>query len=170
VKARVFKSFAALILASIVTVTAFADPLPPNVADRVVIEKAQRRLTLFNHGALIRTYSVALGIHPVGPKEQLADGRTPEGRYVIDGRNADSDYHKALHISYPNADDQARATAKGVQPGGDIMIHGLRNGLGWLGSTHRLFDWTNGCIAVTDSEIDEIWRLVPDGAAVEIMP
>jgi murein L,D-transpeptidase YafK len=98
------------------------------------------------------------------------DARTPEGRYLIDSRNVASAYHKALHISYPNADDRKRAAKLGVSPGGAVMIHGLPNGKGWLGGAHRLYDWTLGCIAVTDQEIDEIWNLVPTGTPVEIRP
>ena len=103
------------------------------------------------------------------PKNARAT-RTPEGHYLIDSRNAASSYHKALHISYPNADDRERAARLGVAPGGAVMIHGLPNGKDWLGPTHRLYDWTLGCIAVTDSEIDEIWNLVPVGTPVEIRP
>ncbi|HBZ72737.1 MAG TPA: hypothetical protein DEP35_24575 [Deltaproteobacteria bacterium] len=138
--------------------------------DAVVVEKKARRLTLFSAGSPVHTYAVALGVHPVGPKIQEGDDRTPEGSYVIDGRNYNSAYHLALHLSYPNATDRARAAALGVDPGGDIMIHGLPNGFGWLGPAHRKHDWTRGCIAVTDSEIDEIGGLVPDGTPVQIKP
>ncbi len=145
--------------------------LPLDVrADKVVIEKAPRRLLLYKRGALLKTYVVALGANPVGPKREEGDRRTPEGQYTIDGRNADSTFHRALHVSYPSAADMARAKAAGVKPGGDIMIHGIRNGLGWIGRIHRRFDWTAGCIAVTDAEIEEIWRAVPDGTQVEIVP
>jgi len=138
--------------------------------DAVLIEKAARRLTLFSGGSPVRTYSIALGSQPVGPKIQQGDDRTPEGSYIIDSRNSNSAYHLALHLSYPNAADRARAAALGVDPGGDIMIHGLPNGFGWLGPAHRERDWTRGCIAVTDSEIEEIARLVSDGTPVEIRP
>ena len=158
----------ALLLAAADAATPVAPALPP--ADRIVVEKEQRRLILFNRGEAIKTYRIALGPHPVGPKEQEGDGRTPEGRYIIDGRNAGSAFHKSLHISYPNAEDRARAAARGVRPGGSIMIHGLASGLGWLGATHRFFNWTNGCVAVTNSEIDEIWKLVPDGTPIDIVP
>lgn len=113
---------------------------------------------------------MALGSQLNLPKERQGDGRTPEGLYIIDGRNASSAFHRALHISYPNVADRARATAGGFAPGGDIMIHGIRNGLGWIGSLHRIFDWTKGCIAVTDGEIEEIWNAVPNGTVVEIKP
>jgi len=140
------------------------------VADRVLVEKAERRLTLFNGEAVLKTYRVALGREPVGPKQREGDGRTPEGSYVIAGRKADSAFHRALRISYPNQGDLARARAAGQPPGGDIMIHGLKNGLGWLGRLHTTSDWTEGCVAVTNEEIEEIWEAVPDGTAVEIRP
>jgi murein L,D-transpeptidase YafK len=98
------------------------------------------------------------------------DHKTPEGIYVLDRRNEHSHYYRSLHISYPTAEDRARAAKAGVEPGGDIMVHGLPNGLGWIGSKHRIRDWTDGCIAVTDEEMDEIWRAVPDGTVIEINP
>jgi murein L,D-transpeptidase YafK len=146
-------------------------PLPPDVtADRVLVEKAARRLTLSRNGTPLKTYRVALGRAPVGPKEQEGDKRTPEGMYLIDFHKADSDYHRALHVSYPEQRDIDRAAAAGVPPGFDIMIHGIRNGKGWIGAFHRMTDWTAGCIAVTDAEIEEIWRAVPDGTPIEIRP
>jgi len=111
-----------------------------------------------------------LGRGGLAPKEREGDARTPEGYYIIDAKYAASHYHKALHVSYPNAEDRARAAKMGVSPGGAIMIHGLPNGEGWLGAAHRLYDWTLGCIAVTDEEIDEIFTLVPVGTPVEIRP
>ena len=147
------------------------DTLPPGVtADRVVVEKAARRLTLLRGDSPLKEYRVALGREPVGAKQVEGDRRTPEGRYTIDWRKLDSDYHLALHISYPNAQDSARARKRGESPGGSIMIHGLPNGLGWIGSAHRATDWTDGCIAVTDAEIEEIWAAVPDGTPIEIRP
>ncbi len=137
--------------------------------DHIVILKSKRELQLWNKDALVKKYRVALGGVPVGRKEQQGDHRTPEGNYVISGRNVSSKYHRSLRISYPDADDRARATKRGVSPGGDIMIH-LPNGYGWIGRGHLSKDWTDGCIAVTDQEIEEIWKLVPDGAAVEIKP
>jgi murein L,D-transpeptidase YafK len=139
-------------------------------ADRVVVAKADRTLTLYRGTQVLRTYKIALGRNPVGPKEQQGDGRTPEGVYVIDGRNAQSAFHRSLHVSYPNGDDRRRAARRRVPPGGEIMIHGLPNGLGALGSAHLLRDWTEGCIAVMNDEIEEIWRLVPNGTRIEIRP
>jgi murein L,D-transpeptidase YafK len=119
-------------------------------------------MVLLSGDAVVRQYRVALGRNPAGPKLQEGDGKTPEGRYVIDRRNPKSAYHLSLHISYPDAADRERARAAGVDPGGDIMIHGLKNG------ELREGDWTQGCIAVTDEEMDEIWKLVADGAQVVI--
>jgi murein L,D-transpeptidase YafK len=138
--------------------------------DRVVVLKKEHKLLLLNGDMVIKTYAVALGGGGLSPKQQQGDRRTPEGRYEIDRRNIGSSFHRALHVSYPNESDRARARQRGVSPGGDIMIHGITNGMGWLGSRHRISDWTNGCIAVTDTEIEEIWSLVPDGTPIEIRP
>jgi murein L,D-transpeptidase YafK len=142
----------------------------PVKGDRILIEKSARRLTLFNHGVAVKTYSVCLGPHPVGPKERQGDGRTPEGIYTIDSRNAYSKFHRSLHVSYPNAADRARARRLGVSPGGEIMIHGVPNRWRALSAAIQLTDWTAGCIAVRDNEIEEIWSAVPNGAVVEIRP
>jgi murein L,D-transpeptidase YafK len=139
-------------------------------ADRILIEKSERRLTLFRDGKVLKTYRSALGRTPVGHKQQEGDGRTPEGNYFIDFKNRRSGYHLALRISYPDAQDRISAQTRNVPAGGDIMIHGLRNGLGWLGSLHLLHDWTDGCIALTNSEVEEVWHLVDLNTAVEIRP
>lgn len=139
-------------------------------ADSVLILKKDHVLELLAEGKIIRSYKVALGRGGLAPKQRAGDGRTPEGRYTIDSRNAASEYHLALHISYPNAEDRKRAAALGVSPGGAIMIHGLPKGKEWIGAAHRLYDWTLGCVAVTDEEIDEVWELVPVGTPVEIRP
>ena len=107
---------------------------------------------------------------PLGPKRHHRDGRTPEGRYVVDARVVDSSFHRALHISYPNTSDVEFARRAGVEPGGNVMIHGLPDGERWVGEAHRKYDWTNGCIAVTDDEMNEIWELVDDGTPIEIRP
>jgi murein L,D-transpeptidase YafK len=142
----------------------------PQKADSILILKKDHVLKLLAGGKAIRTYKVALGRGGLGPKVREGDARTPEGHYFIDSRNAVSHYHKALHVSFPNAEDRKRAAQLGVPPGGAIMIHGLPNGMGWLGAGHRLLDWTLGCVAVTDEEIDEIWDLVPLGTPVDIRP
>jgi murein L,D-transpeptidase YafK len=141
----------------------------PNVTS-VLVEKAKRNMHLMAGGRIIRSYRIALGNNPVGPKQFEGDGRTPEGRYIIDGRNPQSAFHRSLHVSYPSPSDIERASALGKRPGGDIVIHGLRNGFTWIGRLHLLSDWTNGCIAVTDDEIDEIWGSVADGTPIEIRP
>jgi murein L,D-transpeptidase YafK len=143
---------------------------PSGVADRVVVEKAQRKLTLYRAGRPLKTYEVALGRNPIGHKEREGDGRTPEGMYRIDFHKRNSSFHRALHVSYPNVTDRARALAQGVSPGGDIMIHGLPKAFATVGSAHRLHDWTEGCVAVTNSEIEEIWAAVPDGTPIDLRP
>ena len=139
-------------------------------ADRILVEKSARRLTLLRQGRTLKSYRVALGPAPAGRKQCQGDNRTPEGTYRIDARNAGSAYHRSLHVSYPNAQDVANAHRLGCKPGGDIMIHGIKNGYGAIGAAHALSDWTLGCIAVTDQEIEEIWAAVPNGTPVEIRP
>lgn len=139
-------------------------------ADKVLIEKEKRRLTLFSKGKALKAYRIALGGNPNGQKEREGDNKTPEGTYVIDSRNRDSRYHLSLHISYPNEMDRTRARELCVSPGGDIMIHGIGKEFPMVGGLHARFDWTRGCIAVTDEEIEEIERLVPNGTLVEIRP
>ena len=141
---------------------------PVALADSVVVEKRAHRLTLFHLGRPIRTYRIALGGNPVGDKVSAGDRRTPEGMFSIDGRNSESEYHLALHISYPDAAHRAKADLLGVSAGGDIMIHGLPRGRHQVGSMHRIADWTNGCVALTDEEIEEIWSAVPIGTPVQI--
>jgi murein L,D-transpeptidase YafK len=139
-------------------------------SDLIVVKKSERSLTLWLDGRPLKRYPIALGVAPRGPKEVQGDGRTPEGRYFIDGRNPGSRYHLALHISYPNAADRARAANMGRPPGGDIMVHGLPRGRGWLGRFGRWSDWTLGCICVTNADIAEIWGAVPVGTPIEILP
>ena len=138
--------------------------------DKVLIEKKKRRLTLISKGKAIKVYKIALGGNPVGPKEREGDKKTPEGTYTIESRNRHSEYHLSLRISYPNEKDIKRAKARGVSPGSNIMIHGIKNGLAWVGGFHTKMDWTEGCIAVTNKEMEEIARLVPNGTPVEIRP
>lgn len=147
------------------------DPLPRGaVADGVLVEKSARRLTLLRNGSVLKTYRIALGRAPSGAKEYEGDQRTPEGMYSIDFHKPDSDYHLALHISYPGQRDVDRAGTQGLSAGSDIMIHGLPNGRGWIGRFHRRSDWTAGCVAVADFEIEEIYRAVPDGTPIELRP
>ena len=139
-------------------------------ADLVIVHKSERTLSLYWRNRPLKTYKVALGSSPMGPKEREGDARTPEGTYVIDSRNPNSAFHRSRHISYPNAQDRRRARQLNVSPGGDIMIHGLPNGMAAMGKAHVLRDWTLGCIAVTNAEIEEIWRVVPNGTRVDIKP
>jgi murein L,D-transpeptidase YafK len=147
---------------------AFAIPLK---ADRILVLKAARKLELLRGGAVLKTYPIALGAHPLGPKRAGGDGRTPEGVYYIDGRQPHSQYHLALHISYPNAADRAQAAAANREPGGDIEIHGLP---GWYGGPLdpvRFYkDWTHGCVSVGNAAIEEIYRAVDVGTPIEIRP
>ena len=136
----------------------------------MLVLKGARRLLLLQGDRVLRDYEVALGRNPTGPKRHQGDARTPEGRYRIDSRVLDSRFHRALHISYPNDDDREFARRSGLDPGGDVMIHGLPDGERWVGEAHRGFDWTNGCIALTDDEMSEIWELVDDGTPIEIRP
>jgi murein L,D-transpeptidase YafK len=140
-------------------------------ADEIRVEKARRQMVLLRRGQPIGTYGISLGSRgDDGHKQREGDERTPEGRYVIDWRNPRSMAHLSLHISYPNGDDERAAQTHGYSPGGNIMIHGLPNGWGWLAPLHHLWDWTDGCIAVTDAEMRDIWARVPDGTPIEILP
>lgn len=138
--------------------------------DRIVIEKSKRTLTLMDGAKIVKTYKVAIGGQPVGAKDRQGDHKTPEGIYSVDAKNPNSQFHKALHISYPNPADRANARKLGVSPGGDVEIHGLGAKWGWIGAKHRLTDWTDGCIAVTNEEIDEIYPSIKVGTLVEIRP
>jgi murein L,D-transpeptidase YafK len=163
----VTRFYAALLLA--VLSSASLARTPPAMAttakqvDQILVDKSERRLQLLRGGKVIRTYRVRLGNAPIGHKLQQGDERTPEGVYRISGRNANSHYHLSLRVSYPNDADRRQARMQGVDPGGDIMIHG-GNSSAWP------YDWTDGCIAVTNSEIEEIWSLVPTGTRVLIVP
>jgi len=139
-------------------------------ADRIVVIKHEHAMMLMRDGQVLKTYRVALGRGGIGPKVHAGDNRVPEGVYLIAGRNARSTFHRALRVGYPTPQQVRAGRSMGVDPGGDIMIHGIRNGLGWVGSLQRYVDWTKGCVAVTDGEIEEIWRVVPDGTVIEIRP
>lgn len=139
-------------------------------ADSIVLDKSQRKLSMYDHGQLVKSYIVALGRNPVGDKVKRGDGRTPEGLYRIEGRNPGSKYHLSLRVSYPSAADREQAARRGVTPGGDIMLHGLPKEFATVGALHREQDWTEGCVALTNEEIEEIWRAVPDGAWILIKP
>jgi murein L,D-transpeptidase YafK len=146
-------------------------PPPPPLTgeiDRIVIEKAARRMQLFQDGKVVRSYRIALGFTPDGDKERQGDGKTPEGEFTIDRRNNRSAFHLSLGLDYPKPEDRARAAAGGYSPGGDIFIHGQPNAL--PEGLRLRGDWTAGCIAVTNAEMREIWEVTPIGTKVEIRP
>ena len=136
--------------------------------DRILIDKSDRKLFAFEKGRKVAEMSVALGRSPVGQKLRERDDRTPEGIYPVILHKADSAYYRALKLGYPTLAQRRRAKAAGIDPGDDIMIHGIRNGFGWIGALHRSIDWTRGCIAVTDGEISWLFQSVADGTPVEI--
>lgn len=138
--------------------------------DELIVYKSKRQLQAFSDGQLVKTYKISLGRNPVGHKEFEGDKKTPEGVYLIYDKNPNSGYHKNLGISYPNEKDKEHASALGKSAGGDIKIHGLRNGTGCIGKLHRWRDWTAGCIALTNKEIDELYNATTIGARIEILP
>ena len=164
----------ALVLLLVVVSAAKTTPKPTEPATpeitRVVVLKSERKLMLMSGDTVVKTYHVSLGGEPVGAKTQQGDHKTPEGVYLLDSRNPYSTYHLALHISYPNAADRAQAKKRGVSPGGAIMLHGLPKGWEWAGPGTKLVDWTDGCIAVTNPEIEEIYRMVKIPTPIEIKP
>jgi murein L,D-transpeptidase YafK len=139
-------------------------------ADKVIVKKSQAKLLLMYKGKVIKEYHVAFGAEPKGHKQQEGDERTPEGKYVLDYKKSNSSFYKAIHISYPNEQDKVNAKKLGVDPGGLIMIHGQKNGFGLFSFITQKFNWTNGCIAVTNSEMDEIWEAVDENTPIEILP
>lgn len=139
------------------------------VIDKLVVYKDKRKMEAYEGATLIKTYDIALGKNPVGHKQFEGDNKTPEGSYTINARNPNSGYHKNLGVSYPNAADKAFAEKEGKSPGGNIKIHGLRNGNGYIGKFHRLKDWTAGCIAVTNDEVDELYAAVKKDAEIIIL-
>ncbi|RYZ41357.1 MAG: hypothetical protein EOP49_28975 [Sphingobacteriales bacterium] len=136
--------------------------------DSIAVWKGERKLMVYKDRVLLKTYRVALGRAPVGDKQMEGDFRTPEGLYKIDAKNPHSGYHKNLGISYPNNADRAAARALGKSPGGDIKIHGLPNGRPDIGKLHRLKDWTFGCIALTNEEVDELYQHTRVGTPILI--
>ena len=157
-----------LLSAALLAGAGVANELPR--ADLVVVKKSERKLYLMRNGEPFRIYSIALGEAPHGHKVRQGDSRTPEGRYTLDWRNPDSRFHKSIHISYPSEDDQLLANALGVDPGGMIMIHGESEIPVLRRVNSGRPDWTNGCIAVRNEEMEEIWQTVEDGTPIEILP
>ena len=139
-------------------------------AHMVLVIKSESKLYLLKSGKVLGEYRVAFGANPIGPKQQAGDERTPEGLYLLDYKKPDSAFYKAIHISYPNPDDIRRAKKAGVDPGGGIMIHGMKNHYDWLSATAQHFNWTDGCIAVSNRAMDEIWDAVKVGTPIQIRP
>jgi murein L,D-transpeptidase YafK len=140
------------------------------VADLIVVRKSERRLYLMRHGEVLRSYRVALGLQPEGPKERAGDFRTPEGRYLLTRRNPRSDYFLSIQVSYPNDEDLRRAHHQHVDPGGSIMLHGLPNSLRHPPEYYAKSDWTDGCIAMSDSDMVELWMMTQDNTPIDIRP
>ncbi len=138
--------------------------------DLIVIEKSKRKMMVYEKGELLKTYTISLGRNPIGAKEYEGDRKTPEGIYIINDKNPNSGYYKNLGVSYPNEYDIKHAKELGKPAGGDIKIHGLRNKTGIIGKFHRFFDWTLGCIALTNEEMEEIYNATPIGTKIEIKP
>ena len=139
------------------------------VVDKVFVDKSARTLQLLSDDKVIKSYHIALGGNPIGHKQQQGDQRTPVGSYTLDYKNEKSKFYRSIHVSYPNTTDKARAKSRGVSAGGDIMIHGQKNGFGALGLLNQQRDWTEGCIAVTNDEMDEIMAAVKVGTPIEIV-
>lgn len=139
-------------------------------ADAVLVIKSKNRLYLMNKGERIASFYVTFGQNPVGHKQKQGDERTPEGHYLLDYKNRNSKFYKSIHISYPNAKDRANAKRRGVDPGGDIMIHGQTNGWGWASPIVQFFPWTDGCVALTNVNMDRVWGAVDPGTPIEIRP
>jgi murein L,D-transpeptidase YafK len=139
-------------------------------ADEVIVHKGERRLYLMRHGQVLRSYRIALGLDPQGPKDRAGDFRTPEGRYLLTRRNPRSDYFLSIQVSYPNEDDLRRAQREHVDPGGSIMVHGLPNTLSHQPGYYSKSDWTDGCIALSDSDMVEVWLMTRDNTPIEILP
>lgn len=142
--------------------TAFAQ------VDLVMVDKSARKMMLMDNGKVIKTYRIALGANPKGHKQQEGDQRTPEGRYILDYKNEQSSFYRSMHISYPNRQDKAVARKSGVSPGGMIMVHGQNKQFAWASGVTQYLDWTAGCIAITNDEMDEFMALVRVGTPIEI--
>ena len=145
--------------------------LPANAEiDYILVKKSDRQLLAYSKQKLLKTYQISLGDSPIGHKEYEGDEKTPEGVYTINAKNPNSGYHKNLGVSYPNTKDLEKAKLLGKDPGGDIKIHGIRNHIGFIGKFQRLFDWTNGCMALTNAEVDELYYAVKIGTKIDIRP
>jgi len=171
----VSRGFSAVFVLATLVSSAVADTPNPGVvgpgqADYVVVDKSDRKLYLYKAGRVLREFDVSLGLVPNGPKQREGDFRTPEGKYFLDARNANSDYFLSIHVSYPSESDRARARAQGVDPGGQIMIHGWPNEPRYDLRRYQSTDWTDGCIAVSNSDMVDIWLMTREFTPIEIRP
>ena len=153
------------VVISLISALSFAE-----IADKILVNKSEGKLYLYKNNKIFSSYSVVFGSNKIGHKEKEGDGRTPEGNYIIDNKNENSSYYKSLHISYPNATDIAKAKLKGISPGGEIMIHGQKNGFGWAAFITQHFNWTKGCIALSNTDMQQVWQSVNIGTSIEIKP
>lgn len=164
-----FVLFVAITLESFGWLPSFMDSQKvEGYADRVVVDKSDRKLYLMRNGRVLAEYHIALGRNPDGAKVRQGDRKTPEGEYILDFKKVNSDFYRAIHVSYPSKKDIERARRLGVKPGGAIMIHGQPNGWGWLSFIRQRFNWTSGCIAVSNDDMDEIWKTVRPGTPITI--
>ncbi|MBL4911761.1 L,D-transpeptidase family protein [Shewanella schlegeliana] len=163
-------SLLTLITSSLFSTTSFASAMTSGKADLVVVTKSEASMTLLRQGKVLKKYRIAMGDNPVGHKLTEGDQRTPEGRYLLDFKKSDSAYYRAIRISYPNDEDRLRADALGISPGGQIMIHGENPNSSLSPEEAQMYNWTDGCIAVTNAEMDELWRAIDEGTPIEIWP
>lgn len=147
--------------------SAFADNYQ---IDKILVIKSHNKMILLSGKKEIKRYHVVFGGNPEGHKQKEGDEKTPEGEYILDYKKSDSSYYKSIHISYPNKKDKLSAKSLGTNPGGMIMIHGQKNGLGWLSPITQNFNWTNGCITLTNSDMEEVWQLIQEGTKIVILP
>jgi len=162
--------FIILLIISCLLLWSATSALSVQKADAVLVIKSERRLFLMNNGKPFASFRATFGMNPKGHKQQLGDERTPEGHYVLDYKNRNSKFYKSIHISYPNAKDRESARKRGVNPGGEIMIHGQTNGWGWAFFVVQWFPWTDGCVALSNRDMDRVWEAVDPGTPIEIRP
>lgn len=166
----IIKSVNFLLLVSVLLFLSPCLVFSTNKADAVLVDKSDAKLYLMKQGSKYASFQVTFGREPKGHKQQQGDERTPEGHYTLDYKNSNSDFYRSIHISYPNAQDSENARKLGVDPGGDIMIHGQANGWEWAAIIAQLFNWTNGCIALKNPDMDRVWEAVDPGTPIEIRP
>ncbi|WP_259649481.1 murein L,D-transpeptidase family protein [Shewanella sp. MBTL60-007] len=159
-----------LISSTLFSTASFASAMSSGKADLVVVTKSEASMALLRQGKVLKKYRIAMGDNPIGHKLTEGDQRTPEGRYLLDYKKSDSAYYRAIRISYPNDEDRLRADALGISPGGQIMIHGENPNSSLSPEEAQMYNWTDGCIAVTNAEMDELWRAIDEGTPIEIWP